>query len=126
ASSDPGAAAIALLTRLTDPAAPWPPSPAPAARFAPTAYEVWVAPEAAGGVGSATTAWPLATDPNLFGAPAASPPGVPGLRSGIVAGGDAATLMRALGGLAAGTDLVYQGHAYRVWVRPLLPDELGS
>ncbi len=122
----PGAAALALLARLTDPAAPWPPSSTPAQAFEPTAYQLWVAPEAAAGVGAATVAWPLATDPNQFGAPVASSLGVAGLRSGEVTGEQATALAKALGSMTAGSDLVSQGHAYRVWVRPMLPDELGS
>jgi hypothetical protein len=125
ASSAPGAAALALLARLTDPAAPWPPSAAPAKAFEATAYEVWVAPEAAGGVGSATVSWPLAADPNAFGKPVASDLGVPGLRSGVVSGDQAVALAKAVGALTAGADVVYQGHAYKLWVRPMLPDELG-
>jgi hypothetical protein len=124
-SSAPGAAALALLARLTDPATPWPASAAPAKTFEPTAYEVFVAPEAAGGVGAATGNWPLAADPNLFGKPGAANLGIADLRSGTVTGDQATTLAKALAAMAAGSDLIYQGHAYRLWVRPMLPDELG-
>lgn len=125
-STAPGAAALALLARLTDAATPWPPSSTPAMALEPTAYEVWVAPETAGGTGAATGSWPLAADPNLLGSPATPDLGVAGLRSGEVAGDDAAAMAKALGSMAAGSDLAYQGHAYRVWVRPMLPDELGG
>jgi hypothetical protein len=126
ASAVPGAPALALLARLTDTAAPWPSSSAPARAFEPTAYEIWVAPDAAGGVGAATVNWPLTTDPNQFGAPVASDHGVAGLRSGEVSGDQAAVMATALGSMAANSDLAHQGHAYRVWVRPMLPDEFGS
>ena len=122
----PGAAALDLLAKLQDPSTAWGGVVAPAVPLTPPAYRVWVAPEAAGGTGGAAAAWPLAADPNTFGTPAAANFGVDGLRSGLVIGADATGLAKALGALPAGSDLSYQGHAYRVWVRPVLPDELAA
>jgi hypothetical protein len=125
-SGAPGAAAIDFLTKLTDPTTPWGGATATGTTYTPTDYRVWVAPEAAGGTGAAATAWPLTTDPNVFGSPAASNFGVDGLRSGVVSSADAAGFARALVSVPAGSDLSFAGHAYRVWVEPLLPVAVGS
>ncbi|MFN8630544.1 MAG: hypothetical protein U0838_09575 [Chloroflexota bacterium] len=125
-SPRPGAAALDLLSRLTDTTTPWGGATANAVPFVPTAYRLWVAPIAAGGTGGAAAAWPLTADPNAFGAPAAADLGVDGLRSGVVTGPDAAQLAKALASVEAGSTLSFGGHAYQVWVRPLLPDEMGG
>ncbi len=127
ASGGPGDAALALVARLSDPTATWGATSAPTAlRLAPAGYRIWVAPADPAASSGATAAWPLAIDPAGFGAPAAATLGVAGLRSGVVAGADAATLASALGTAAAGTELTASGHPWRVWIRPLLPYELAG
>jgi hypothetical protein len=122
-----GAAALALLARLADLAQPWGAPAAPAVtRLAPSAYRVWVAPAPDQMAGAASVAWPIAGDPSTFGAPAAADFGVTGLRSGIVAGPDAAALGAALATAAPGTLLTASGRAWQAWVRPLLPAENGG
>ena len=125
-SAAPGAAALDFLARLTDPTTAWGGATATPTTYTSTDYRVWVAPEATGGTGAATTAWPIATDPNTFGSPAASDFGVAGLRSGVVGGVGVDGFVRALSSVPAGSDLSYAGHAYRVWVEPLLPVAVGS
>jgi len=125
-SAAPGAAAIDFLAKLTDPTTSWGGAAAAATTYTPTDYRVWVAPEAAGGTGGAAAAWPLTTDPNVFGSPAATNFGVDGLRSGVVTGTDAGGFAQALVSVPTGSDLSFAGHAYRVWVEPLLPVAVGS
>jgi hypothetical protein len=124
-SAAPGASAMDLLAKLVDPTTPWGGVTTPATTYTPTAYRIWVAPIASGGTGGAAAGWPLA-DPTTFGAPAAANLGVDGLRSGVVTGADATALAKALASVPAGSTLSFGGHAYQVWIRPLLPDELGS
>jgi hypothetical protein len=125
-SPAPGAAALELLGKLTDTTTPWGGASANAVPFTPSAYRIWVAPIAAGGTGGVAAAWPLTADPTAFGTPAAADFGVDGLRSGVVSGPDATTLATALVSVEAGSTLSFGGHAYQVWIRPLLPDELGG
>jgi hypothetical protein len=125
-STDPAAAAFALLARLTDPAQAWGSSGATGAPYRPAGYRVFAAPAAADatGQGGAVPAWPLATALDAFGAPAAANLGVDGLRSGIVTGADAGTLGGMLQALPAGSQVESGGHPWNLWVRPLFPDEL--
>lgn len=125
-SMTPAAAALAFLAKLVDPAVNWGGAAATEAVYEPTAYRVWVAPIAAGGTGGTAAAWPLTADPNTFGAPAAASFGVDGLRSGVVSGRDAGAVAQALATVPAGSTLSFGGHAYQIWIRPLLPDELGG
>jgi hypothetical protein len=123
-SSTPSAGGpLGLLAALTDPATAWSGGASPAAPFTPSAYRVWVAPDAAG-PGATAIAWPLATAPASFGSPAAADLGVDGLRSGIVSGLDAGALAAAVASAQTGTDVVASGHAFTLWMRPVLPDEL--
>ena len=127
-SGGPGAAALALLTQLQDPTVTWGGASAPATAFAPTAYRIYTAPGAPADAanGGAPVAWPLATALADFGAPAAASFGVAGLRTGIVSGADAATLATALAAASPSTAITSGGSSFTIWVRPLLPDELGS
>jgi hypothetical protein len=124
-SRQPGAAALDLLARLVDPATPWAGRAAPTTPYSPVAYQVWVASSPADAPG-ATAPWPLAEDPATFGTAAAASLGVDGLRSGVVAGDDAVTLGTVLAGVTAGTALSANGVAYRVWIEPLVPADLGG
>jgi hypothetical protein len=126
ASPAPGATALDLLAKLGDPTTPWGNATTAPVAYRPSAYRVWVAPMAAGVTDGARAAWPLPSDPNTFGAPAGATLGVDGLRSGVVDGAEATALGTALAPLDAGSTLSFAGHAYQVWVRPLLPDELGG
>ena len=127
-SGGPGAAAFALLAQLMDPTVTWGAASAPVATFAPTAYRVYTAPGAPAdsGTGGSPVAWPLATGLADFGAAAAANFGVDGLRTGIVSGADATTLVTALKGASPTTAITSGGKSYTIWVRPVLPDELGS
>lgn len=123
-SSDPGAAAFDLLTRLTDPTVAWGgSSPTPMA-YVPVGYRVYVAPAAAAAAGT-RVAWPLPTPLATFGRAASPDFGVSGLRTGVVLGADAMVLGAALGSAAPDSVLTSDG-AWSVWIRPLFPDELGG
>jgi hypothetical protein len=127
-SGAPGAAATALLAQLTDPTVAWGGSAGTPIPYAATAYRVWTAPSAPvdTGNGGPAVAWPLATGPADFGSPAAADLGVAGLRSGIVTGADAVALAAGLAGASPATPITSGGTTYRVWIRALFPDELGS
>ena len=125
-SAAPGAAAFALLTRLTDPAETWgAATAATAVSFTPDAYLVYVAPAGAGAAVDAA-AWPLAIAPDAFGAPAVADRGVTGLRSGLVTGAAARTLAAGLANVPAGGPVGSGGAAWSIWVRPVFPDELAG
>lgn len=126
-SGGDAAAAFDLLARLTDPSVAWGGSVAAATPYAPVGYRVYAAPGAAdAGSGATPVAWPLATDLADFGVPAVPDLGVPGLRSGIVTGDAAAVLAPVLGAATTTTTFESAGRPYTLWVRPLLPDELGG
>jgi hypothetical protein len=127
ASSDPAAAAFALLDRLTDPTESWGATGATASPYHAAAYRVFVAPAAADtDLASAPPAWPLATPLASFGTPAAATLGVDGLRSGIVTGADATAVANLAHSLAAGATVESGGQTWTLWIRPLFPDELAS
>ncbi len=121
----PGGAspAIDLLNRLLDATDSWGASDATSSTYEPVAYRVYVA--ATDSAGSVTMDWPLATAPDQFGSPATPDFGVTGLRSGIILGDDASAFAAAVAGAASQETFIFSGHSYQVWVRPLLPDELG-
>jgi hypothetical protein len=123
APGTPGAAAFELLARLTDPTVAWAGTTGSPATFAPAGYRIWVAPAA--DAGPSSVPWPLAGDPSAFGGPAAASFGVDGLRSGVVRGTDVAAIAPLLAA-APGTTATAAGRSWQVWVRPLLPDELGA
>jgi len=114
--------AIDLLNRLTDPTETWGATDVEASTYEPVAYRVYAAPaEASDGE---TVDWPLSTPLTDFGTPATPDFGVSGLRSGIVTGDDASTMAGALSLKSSQDAVMSDGHAYQLWVRPLLPDEL--
>jgi hypothetical protein len=129
-TNDPArAAALDLLTRLTDASETWG-QPAPqAVTFDPTAYRIFVAPGAPPvdpAVAQEPVAWPLATGLDAFGIPAVPDRGIAGLRQGIVFGADAATLKPLLDAATVATPFASGGSSYTLYVRPLLPDEMAG
>lgn len=129
-SADPGrTAAFALLDRLLDLTDTWGAPAATPAPYHPTAYRVYVAPDPAAPDPSASPApiaWPLSTDLATFGTAAAPDRGIAGLRQGVVLGADAALLGPVVATAAAGTTFTSGGKGFTLYIRPLLPDELGS
>ena len=129
ASADPAAGgsaqAMALVTALEDPTVGWGGGAVAAQPYAPVGFRVYAAP-IADATGTSPVAWPLTTSLATFGSPAAADFGQAGLRSGAVLGADAATLAAGLAEMAPGTVFSSGGAAFTVWVRPLLPDELGG
>jgi hypothetical protein len=129
-SADPGqAAALDLLDRLLDPSEMWQKTPATISLYAPTGYRVFAAPVAPQGNPSTPqkpVAWPLSTPLSSFGVPATPDRGVQGLRQGAVVGADAQTLGPILGAATSETGFTSGGQTWTLYVRPLLPDELGS
>ncbi|MEP7360117.1 MAG: hypothetical protein ABI744_00925 [Chloroflexota bacterium] len=116
--------AITLLNRLLDPAETWGATNDVApATYQPVAYRVYVAP--ADGADANTMDWPLATAPEQFGSPATPDFGVTGLRSGIVLGDESTAFAAAVADADSQEIFTSGGNAYQVWVRPLLPTELG-
>ena len=129
ASGTPAAAAVDLLTRLQDPAETWGAATAPqATTLTPVAFRVFLAPFDAtlASLPFTPIPWPLATAPDAFGSPAAADLGVTGLRSGVVMGADAAIFAKAVTGAQQGTSFSVGKAIWQTWIRPLLPDELGS
>jgi hypothetical protein len=129
-SADPGrAAAFALLERLLDPAETWGAPGAPGTMYAPSGYRIFVAPGAPA-TDPATTrppvAWPLATSLDAFGTATVPDRGVTGLRQGVALGADAAVLKPILEAATIATGFTSGGKTYTLFVRPLLPDELGA
>lgn len=51
---------------------------------------------------------------------------MPGLRSGVVTGADAAALASAFAAATPATTFTSGGLPYKLWVRPLFPDELAG
>ena len=115
--------AVELLTRLTDPAETWGAANVITTTYQPVGYRVYDAPAADGRSGSVD--WPLTQPLADFGSPQTPDFGVAGLRSGIVLGADAASLAAAAADATSQETFKSDGDAYQVWVRPLLPDELG-
>lgn len=130
ASGDEGrVAALALLDRLLDPAETWGAAGAAEARYVPQGYRVFVAPGAPpadASVSEPTVAWPLSTPLSEFGAPATPDRGIGGLRQGAVLGADAAALGPVFEKATSLTAFTSGGSPYTLYVRALLPDELGS
>jgi hypothetical protein len=123
------AAAFALLDRLLDPAETWGAPAAQASTYAPTAFRIFVAPGAPSAeptVSQSPAAWPLATPLAGFGIPAVPDRGIAGLRQGAVLGADAALLAPVLERATTLTAFTSGGAAYTLYVRPLLPDEIGG
>ncbi len=129
-SADPAqAAALDLLGRLLDPAETWGSGSATQTTYQPAGYRVFAAPVAPQGDPSTAqkpVAWPLATPLASFGTPASPDRGVAGLRQGAVVGDDAATLGPVLATATVETGFTSGGQTWTLYVRPLLPDELGS
>jgi hypothetical protein len=127
---DPAAAAaFALLARLTDPSETWGAPEAGSTTYEPVAYRVYAAPGATpaeSGSAAPVPAWPLATGLDAFGTAAVPDLGLAGLRTGIVQGPDAAALASQLGPLPAGSVVASGGGLWQLWIRPLLPDEVGA
>jgi hypothetical protein len=121
-------AALDLLGRLLDPAEGWGGASDPVAAFAPVADRIYVAPDGPvdGSASPPPVTWPLATALADFGTPASSNLGIDGLRSGIASGDDLATLEPILDAATSDTVFSSGGQAYTLYVRPLLPDELGG
>lgn len=130
ASGDEGrVAALALLDRLLDPAETWGAATASESSYQPQGYRVFVAPGAPVADGNITeppVAWPLSTPLAEFGTPATPDRGIPGLRQDAVLGADAATLGPLLAHATSQTAFTSGGSPYTLYVRALLPDELGT
>ncbi len=129
ASGTPAAAAMDLLAKLQDPATTWgATAAATTATYSPVAYRVYLAPLDATSMSLPFTPipWPLATAPDAFGSPAAANMGIDGLRSGVISGADAAAFAKAVAGAQRGTSFSVGKAIWQTWIRPLLPDELGS
>ncbi len=123
------AAALELLAALTDPGHAWGGSAGTTTVLRPTAYRVFVAPgppPADPTVTAPPVAWPLEVPLAAFGTPAVPDRGIPGLRVGVVGGADAATLGPVLATASQLTAFTSAGRAYTLYVRPLLPDEVGG
>ncbi|HET9614584.1 MAG TPA: hypothetical protein VFP22_07215, partial [Candidatus Limnocylindrales bacterium] len=128
-SADPGSAAFALLGRLTDPSETWGSAAVQPSIYQPLGYRIFAAPGAP--TGDATTAqspvaWPLSTPLDAFGTPAVPDRGVAGLRQGAVVGADAATVGPVFAKATQSTPFTSAGKPWTLYVRELLPDELGG
>ena len=119
-------AAEDLVARLQDPTVGWGGPAVPATELEPQGYLVSVAPLPDGGMGGTPVDWPLATALADFGSLATANMGQDGLRTGSVLGADATSLVKALGDAPFGTVLSSGGKTWSAWIRPLVPDELGS
>ncbi len=121
-------AAFALLDRLLDPTDAWGAASSAETSYEPVAYRIYVAPDGPTVVGGspAPTDWPLATPLAAFGAPASSDLGIDGLRSGVLSGADLSAAQPVLSAAAADATFGSDGQSYTLFVRPLLPDEVGS
>ena len=115
--------AFDLLNRLIDPTETWGATNVTTTTYQPVAYRIYDAPASA--AGSDTMDWPLATPPADFGSPQTPDFGVTGLRSGIVLGADAQAFAAAVAAASSQVTFTSGSDAFQVWVRPLLPDELG-
>jgi hypothetical protein len=124
-----GAAALALLDRLLDPSETWGTAGGQDSPYRPEGYRVFAAPGAPESDPALTqkpVAWPLSTDLGSFGTPATPDRGVAGLRQGAVVGADAKLLGPILERATQATGFMSDGGTWTLYVRPLLPDELGS
>ncbi len=122
-------AALALLARLEDPGDAWGGPAAPPTTLEPAGYRIFAvpgAPPADPAVNTAAVDWPLATPLAAFGAPAAADRGIEGLRQGVALGADAAALAPVLAAASTATGFRSDGVTWTLYVRPLLPDELGG
>ena len=122
-------AALDLLARLLDPTENWGSTAARESTFVPLGYRVYGGPAdptpAASG-SQPSIAWPLAAGLDAFGTPAVPDRGVTGLRQGVVQGPDAARLAPFLRSATTLSTFTSGGRSYVLWVRPLLPDEIGG
>jgi hypothetical protein len=128
-SAGPGrAAAFALLDRLLDATDTWGAPPAQETAYVPAGYRIFVAPAAAATDGASPTAvaWPLATPLDAFGTAALPDRGIAGLRQGVALADDAAKLTPLFKVATSATPFTSGGKSYTLFVRPLLPDELGG
>ena len=128
-SGDPGrAAAFALLDRLLDPTETWGSPPAQETAYVPTGYRIFVAPGAPATDAASPTPvpWPLATPLDTFGTATVPDRGIAGLRQGVALADDAAKLAPLFKTATAATPFTSGGKSYTLFVRPLLPDELGG
>lgn len=127
-SQDPAsAAALDLMSRLTDPTDTWGAASAPVTTLVPAGYRIFVAPGAPVADPSVTQlpiAWPLAVPLDQFGAAAMPDRGIPGLRLGAALGADATTLAPVFAKASVLTPFASGGLSYTLYVRPLLPDEV--
>jgi hypothetical protein len=130
ASGDEGrTAALALLDRLLDPAEAWGAATAPESTYQPLGYRIFVAPGAPATDGNVTgppVAWPLTTPLSGFGTLATPDRGIPGLRQGALLGADAAAVGPVLQRATSQTTFTSDGSPFTLYVRALLPDELGG
>ncbi|MEO7664903.1 MAG: hypothetical protein ABIV26_07225 [Candidatus Limnocylindrales bacterium] len=117
------AAALDVLNRLLDPTQQWGATIVPETTLEPLGYRIFVAPGASTD-GMTVVAWPLPGDLAAFGTPAVPDLGVTGLRSGAALGADAAALGPVLAAATTSTVFTSNGHAYTLFVRPLLPHEI--
>jgi hypothetical protein len=132
-SADPAAAeraaAFDLLARLSDPGQPWGGSAAPSTRYVPSGFRVFAAPGAPAtdpATARPPVDWPLATPLDQFGSTAQPDRGIAGLRQGAVIGADAAALAPVVAAATDSTAFRSGGAPWTLYVRPLLPDELGG
>jgi hypothetical protein len=120
-------AAAEFLSRLTDPMDTFGAPTKSTSLYAPTAFQVWVSPGPPEASDPTLTqepvAWPLAVSLATFGTPAVPDAGVAGVRVGVVAGPDAATVGPLLAAANALTPFTSGGATFGLLVRPLLPDE---
>jgi hypothetical protein len=126
---DERVAALALLDRLLDPSETWGAPAAADTVYVPVGYRIYVAPDAPQADPQASqspVAWPLATPLAEFGTPSAPDRGITGLRQGVALGADATTLRPILERATALTAFTSDGSSYTLYVRPLLPDEVGG
>ena len=122
------AAALGLLARLTDPSENWGSTAAHQSTFVPLGYRVYVGPGVTtpGASDQPAIPWPLVTPLDTFGTAAVPDRGVAGLRQGVVLGADAALLTPVLHSANALSTFSSGGKSHSLWVRPLLPDEIGG
>jgi hypothetical protein len=121
------AAALDLLTKLSDPTETWGQPASQETPYLPTGYRIFVAPGAPiadASVRQVPMAWPLTPGLDAFGAPAVPDRGIPGLRLGVALGADAAVLAPVFNAATSVTPFTSDGQSYTLYVRPLLPDEL--
>jgi hypothetical protein len=129
-SDDPGrSGAFTLLDRLLDPTDTWGAPAGQPTTYQPLGYRVFVAPGAPAEDASTPrppVTWPLASGLAAFGTPATPDRGIAGLRQGVVVGRDAAVLGPILEKGSQATPFESGGKEWTLYVRALLPDELGG